>query len=415
MKLAYSLFILLVFAGCTLQNTQPNNTNQFVKFFGKAKNETAHSMIQTQDGGFLIVGSSRSFGAEEKAYVAKADANGNRVWFNTYGIESAKDSNITIARSALELANGNFLILGEGVKKGATTAKDTTNFLLIETRPDGTLERTQQFATKTKNDQGFYITKLVNGGFLLTGITNTNNTDLGKNIKFIKINEARDAVLFERSEGISNSPDEITNVLEVETTKGFDFLLSGTITRGASDLSVIRTTENGLYRFAIPFGNQDSFNQTASEMKLVGKKDFIIVGSTDENGTSDVYLVKVDVEVDATREKKPIMPTTDDGDEVGVSIEPTNDGGFIIGGTKTINAQQGSKAFLMKVDANLNFEWMEEYGDLGKDNAGQNAASFVKAIDGGAGGYALLGTFYFANNTVMGLIRTDSRGKTLTK
>jgi len=414
MKLAYSFFVLLIVAGCALQDPQPNDTNQYVKFFGDAQDEAANAFLPTTDGGILLIGSTKSFTGEEKAYVTKADANGNVAWFKTYGVDSTTDASVTVARSAIQIANGNFLVLGEGTKN------DTTNFLLLEIDGTGALVNTQQFATATKSDQGFFITQLANGGYLLSGVTSSSTGNPDKDLKLIKIDEARNTV-FERSEGISNAPDEITNVIEVSTDKGQDFLLSGTIKRGDAnsaftDLVVVRATENGLYRFAIPFGKFDNFNQQASQIAPFGK-DFIIVGTTDANNNKDVYIVRVDVEVGNVRQDTIIVPTQDDGDEEGIAIEPTADGGFIVAGTRTFSsgATTSSKAFLMKLNASFGVEWVKEYGDVGKDNDGLNSARFVQAIDGGAGGYILLGTFTFANNQVMGLIRTDSQGNTLSK
>ncbi|HAS45836.1 MAG TPA: hypothetical protein DCS93_35470 [Microscillaceae bacterium] len=415
MKLAYSFFVLLIFAGCSLQDPQPNDTNQYVKFFGDARDEAANAFLPTSDGGILLIGSTLSFTATEKAYVTKADANGNVEWFKTYGVDSTNDESVTVARSAIQIANGNFLVLGEGKKN------DTTNFLLLEIDGTGALVNSQQYATTTQNDQGFFITQLANSrGYLLSGITSSSTANTGTDLKLIKIDEARN-VVFERSEGISNAPDEITNVIEVETTKGMDFLLSGTIKRGDAnsaftDLVVVRATENGLYRFAIPFGKFDSFNQQASQIKAFGE-DFIIVGTTNANTDKDVYIVRVDVEVGRVREEHIVVPGQNNGEEEGVAIEPTADGGFIVAGTRTFvnGAATSSKAFLMKLDASFGVEWVKEYGDVGKDNDGLNSARFVQAIDGGAGGYLLLGTFTFANNQVMGLVRTDSQGNTLSK
>ncbi|OJJ22552.1 hypothetical protein BKI52_07675 [marine bacterium AO1-C] len=418
MKLAYSFFVLLIFAGCALQDAQPNDTNQYVKFFGNANDEQANAILPTTDGGYLLIGSTKSFTTTntEKAYVTKADANGNVQWFKTYGVTSADDASITVARSAIQIANGNFLVLGEA------TLNDTTNFALYQIDGDGNVVGgvPQQFAISTKNDQGFYITQLANGGYLLSGITSSTVNSTSRDLKLIKIDDAGNTI-FERSEGISNAPDEITNVIEVTTDKGQDFLLSGTIKRGDAasaftDLVVVRATENGLYRFAIPFGKFDNFNQQASQITAFGK-DFIIVGTTDANTNKDVYIVKVDVEVGTVREEHIVVPGQDNGDEEGVAIEPTADGGFIVAGTRTFvnGTATSSKAFLMKLDANFGVEWVKEYGDIGKDNTGLNSARFVQAIDGGAGGYLLLGTFTFANNQVIGLVRTDSQGNTLSK
>ena len=414
MKLAYSFFLFLIVAGCTLQDPQPNDTNQYVKFFGSARDEAANAMLPVDDG-VLLIGSTKSFTSTEKAYVTKADENGNVQWFETYGVTANTDESITVARAAIQISNGNFLVLGEA------TLNDTTNFILYEIDKNGELVNgsPRQFATSSKSDQGFYITELSTGGYLLAGITSDAVDNTSRDLKLIKIDESYN-VIFERSEGISNAPDEITNVIEVE---GNDFLISGTIKRGNStstaftDLVVVRATENGLYRFANPLGKSDDANLEASQISAFGK-DYVIVGTTDSQGDKDVYIVQTDVDVsEASRIPHIITPSENNGEEEGVAIEPTSDGGFIVAGTRSFtgSGQASSKAFLMKLDDAFKIEWVKEYGDTGKSNDGLNSARFVKAIDGGNGGYLLMGTFNFANNQVIGLVRTDSQGNTLTK
>lgn len=413
MKLAYSLLILILLAGCT-QTPEPNNTNQFIKFFGRANNEVANAMIPTSDGGFLIVGSTTSYNLYEQAFLAKADANGNVQWVKNYGIDSDSDGNPTVARSALEV-DGKYLVLGEGTKG------DTTNFLLYEIASDSTLLGVTQYATQTKTDRGYYLSQLNNdqGGYMMVGITGDGTSAQNNNIKAIKLNSARE-VVFEKSDGITNAVDGIGNIIEVQAQVNGgsvnDFLWVGTSKRltGDSDARIIRLTEIGGIRWEENYGKLDGKNQTGTEIKADGK-DFVIVGNVNANDEGDVYIVKVDVE--GTTIAEFVLPL--ENEQIAESIEPVSDGGYIVAGTNvrkrdaTTNTILSSTAFLMKIKSDGTMEWFQEFGDLGGTDADAvSSGRFVKVLDDG--GYLLLGSFDFFGSSVMGLVRTKSDGTTLT-
>jgi hypothetical protein len=46
---------------------------------------SAHSVQQTQDGGYIFGGHSLYFGSEGGAFLIKTDANGNLLWSKMYG------------------------------------------------------------------------------------------------------------------------------------------------------------------------------------------------------------------------------------------------------------------------------------------------------------------------------------------
>jgi TolB-like protein len=58
----------------------------FAKTYGGGGYDYASSVQQTSDSGYIIAGTTRSFGAgNEDIILIKADANGNILWAKTYG------------------------------------------------------------------------------------------------------------------------------------------------------------------------------------------------------------------------------------------------------------------------------------------------------------------------------------------
>lgn len=89
----YKLFILLVLVtclgtGCQKDQIAPaNQSTAFVKYYGHVADQIASDVIQTQDGGYLLVGATNSYidAAESDVFVVKTDSLGNEMWSSSFG------------------------------------------------------------------------------------------------------------------------------------------------------------------------------------------------------------------------------------------------------------------------------------------------------------------------------------------
>ena len=76
--------------------------------FGGDDDETAQAVLKTKDGGYLMVGSTDSFGLNYKdAYVVKTDKNGKLLWQRRYGGHYDDE-----AFSVTQSADGGYVIVG---------------------------------------------------------------------------------------------------------------------------------------------------------------------------------------------------------------------------------------------------------------------------------------------------------------
>lgn len=82
---------------------------QWTRSVGGVNDEFAYSIIQTNDGGYVVVGTTLSYGAGGyDAYIVKLDSNGSLVWTKTIGGTDDDD-----ARSIVQLQDRSFLITGQ--------------------------------------------------------------------------------------------------------------------------------------------------------------------------------------------------------------------------------------------------------------------------------------------------------------
>jgi uncharacterized delta-60 repeat protein len=88
------------------------------KTFGGSSDDLAWSIQQTNDGGYIVAGYTKSFGAgSEDVYILKLDANGNKLWEKTFGgsyderaycIQQTSDGGYIVAGYTSSFGVGNY-------------------------------------------------------------------------------------------------------------------------------------------------------------------------------------------------------------------------------------------------------------------------------------------------------------------
>jgi hypothetical protein len=85
-----------------------NGNMQWSKTFGCRGDDRGYSVQQTSDGGYIIVGYTESYGAGgEDVYLIKVDANGNMQWSKTFG-GSGDDGGSSVQQTS----DGGYIIVG---------------------------------------------------------------------------------------------------------------------------------------------------------------------------------------------------------------------------------------------------------------------------------------------------------------
>ncbi len=155
-------FLFVVFCPLFLIAQVPDTV--WTKTYGGSANDVANSIQQTLDGGYIIAGYTESFGAGYKdIWLLKTDANGDTIWTKTYG---GYDDDI--AYSVLQTNDGGYFLVGETESFGSGNA----DIWLLKTNSLGDTIWTKTYGGYNYDGDADAI-QTSDGGFIVTGITSS--------------------------------------------------------------------------------------------------------------------------------------------------------------------------------------------------------------------------------------------------
>ncbi|MDD5067706.1 MAG: hypothetical protein PHF84_11740, partial [bacterium] len=147
-----------------LVKVSSNGNTNWTRVYGSTNYESACSVKQTHDHGYIIAGLTESYGAgSEDVYLIRADSNGNRIWTNTFG--GANDDR---AWSVDQCSDRNFIVTGETFSSGA----GGYDVYLLKVSTNGSLLWSKTIGG-TADDEGFSVQQTSDGGFIIAGITSS--------------------------------------------------------------------------------------------------------------------------------------------------------------------------------------------------------------------------------------------------
>ena len=133
---------------------------QWDQKFGGSSTEEAYSVIETNDGGFMIAGFTNSFGEGNYDYwLVKTNSNGEMQWNQTYGGSSWDE-----ARSIIQSNDGGYAIAGMTASFGA----GSNDFWLVKTDVNGNVEWSQTYGGESY-EKAHSLVETSDGGFALAG------------------------------------------------------------------------------------------------------------------------------------------------------------------------------------------------------------------------------------------------------
>jgi hypothetical protein len=252
------------------------------KTYGGSDYDYGMCLVQTGDGGFVMVGATYSYGAGmEDLWLVRTDSSGNKVWSNTYG--GLKDDSCDTTSGLIQTSDGGFAFVGSTESYG--TGKD---IFLVKVDANGGLEWNKTFGGRPYASVGYSLAQSADGGYFLAG-----KTYLEKPVAWLIKTDENGTALWDKTYG-----DGYENCARsVVLTSDGGCALAGYTTSVSSnefDFWVFKTDLNGNLEWQSTFGDINT-DDAWCVIETTGG-GFAACGFITPSGTDymDGFLVKTD-------------------------------------------------------------------------------------------------------------------------
>jgi hypothetical protein len=276
---------------CLLIRTDSLGNTKWMKTYGGTNWDFAFSMSLTSDGGFILAGGTYSSGAgDEDVYVVKTNANGDTLWTRTYGGKKQDE-----ARSIKQTADGGYILSGTTKSFGDSINGDA---YVIRLKPNGDTLWTRHVGGAFADD-AHDIIQCLDSSFYLVGSTSSWSSGADIDVFMARFSPSGN-VLWTNHIG-NTQTDKGEGILQVNpglfalvgSTKSFGFQ------NGTFDVLTIFVDGGGGYSAGgHTYGDTTkASDEEGYSMVRTKDKGFLFCGYSNgfnTNGVPDFFLVKTD-------------------------------------------------------------------------------------------------------------------------
>lgn len=294
----------------------------------------------TRDGGFILVGSTKSYGeGEEDIYLVKTDSQGEVHWSRTLGGPEAD-----FGWAVHEVTDG-FILAGFTQSFG----KGDFDFYLVKTDSEGNGQWSNTYGG-TGSDRCWTLAVADDGGYVLAG--ETTSSGAGEEDFFLVKTDSLGAEQWSQTYGGKKGD----RCFSIALADDGGYVLAGqtySVGAGDRDAHVVKTKASGEKEWSREFGGPAS--DVAHSVIKTNDGHFLVTGYTTSlaaNG-DDPYLIKIDAQGKTDWTSVPSLK----GINHTLTGDQAVDGGFYLVGF-SVSQNTGTKvALLVKTDAQGSLEW----------------------------------------------------------
>lgn len=329
-----------------LIKTDANGSEQWNKTFGGKGDDGANSVQQTSDGGYILAGYTESYGAgKHDVWLVRTDAKGIELWNRTFG-----GSNNDEASSVQQTSDGGYILAGSTDSYGA----GNSNAWLIKTNANGEAVWTRIgddiWIRKNGMSGANSVEETREGGYIFAGMTSVEGG--GPMAAWLVKTDADGNKKWDRTFG--GHADLANSVLQT-LDGGYVFAGANYIPGGALAW-LIRTDANGKQQWSRTFGGFPEVYTVVTEAYSVQHTSdggYILAGYTElrKPGMTNAYALLIKTDADGNEQWNRTFGGT--SGDAAYSVQQTKDDAYILAGNTKSYGSGGSDAWLIKVGGAL--------------------------------------------------------------
>ncbi len=377
--------LIAVFFLFLVTNISFAQTIQWERNYGGEMIEEFYTVLETEDGAFLLGGASNSidngmnnFGNSD-AWLVKIDSAGNQLWEQNYG-----GSDLDRIETIVATEDG-YLLAGLSASQDNDVEHPIgeIDYWVIKITEEGILEWEKSLGGMF-NDFFASAIRTSDGGYLVGGHGEITDATPGETFGDIDIVIYKISATGEIEWEKNYHQSDFDRLAKILPTPDGGYLLGGNSPNeeGYHDFWVLKIDANGALQTERNYGGSASDFLADCIPTLDG--GYLLGGTTRSTdgdaqsqsiGFDDYWVVKINAEGEIEWEKKYGNANTDNLK----SLAPTDDGGVLLGGSSD------NDYWVVKIDENGNEEWSNNYGLPDTDQ-------FEMAIRTNDGGFILGGS-----------------------
>ncbi len=217
-----------------------SGTLEWQKSYGGSSEDDAYAVMQTLDGGYIVGGESSSLDGnvtgnhgESDCWILKLDPEGKIEWEKSLG-----GASIDRANDVIESRDGGFVVLGQvySINGDVTGNHGYNDFWVVKLNNNGDIEW-QKALGGSNEEYARSIWQTRDGGYVMTGQTQSNNGDAlgndgGADVWVVKITETGE---IQWQKTLGGTQDELGN--SIQQTRDEGYILAGHARSSNGDVS----------------------------------------------------------------------------------------------------------------------------------------------------------------------------------
>ncbi len=404
MRYTFIFSFFFVYYGILIHSQSSIPNIEWQKSFGGSGDETAKTIVQTPDGGYITSGFSKSSDGDATMnhggndfWVVKMNASGTLQWQKSLGGSGDDQANSICATS-----DGGYVIAGSTTSANGdiTLNKGYADYWIVKLNALGNIEWQKTYGGSSQ-DIATSVKQTADGGYAVVGYSSSNDGDITGNhgsyttdYWMLKLDSSGN-LQWQKALGGSNNE----RAFEIQQINDGGYIVAGdtyssnsgdisSTTLGLRDFWIVKLGSTGNIIWEKRFGS--SGEDVAYSIAQTSDSGYIVSGTTPSNNGSAIYntpqgnfwIIKLDASGSLQWQNSLGSISYDQA----YSVKQTPDGNYVAAGYLSSNTDiaesepsASTQFWIVKLDISGNLLWHKSYGGSGNEGA----YSVISTADGG--------------------------------